>query len=84
MNLLEGAIRLYQRSSVVNTAVRKGVHAHHRLRPDDVQRGPCPLAGRCSAEGLASARLLGASALPAILGRMSLCGQVGGDPADQC
>jgi hypothetical protein len=74
MNILASSIRAYQRSRIVNRAVRAAVHTHHRLRPD-TSRGPCPLAGQCSKEGLAAAQALGMAALPAILARMAACGR---------
>lgn len=73
MNMLSAAIRLYQKSSAVNIAVRLGVRAHHKLTPD-APRAACPYPGKCSATGLAAANMMGMAALPAILSRMSACG----------
>lgn len=72
MNVLAAAIRLYQRSAVVNTAVRLSVRAHHKLTPGG-PRAVCPYRGTCSKTGLAAAGTLGMKALPAILSRMSTC-----------
>lgn len=70
--MLAAAIRLYQRSPVVNTAVRVSVRAHHKLTPGG-RRAVCPYRGQCSSTGLAAAGTLGMAALPAILARMSTC-----------
>jgi hypothetical protein len=72
MNVLAAAIRLYQRSPVVNTAVHLSVRVHHALTPRGC-RAVCPYRGQCSATGLAAAGTLGMKALPAILSRMSRC-----------
>lgn len=69
--MLAWLITRYQRSPLINRGVRLAVRIHHRLRP--AKRGPCPLTGRCSATGLARARVLGWAALPVILARMSVC-----------
>jgi len=72
MNILPAAIRLYQKSPLVNRAVRLSVRAHHRLTP----RGPraaCPYPGNCSAAGLAAANTMGMAALTGIVSRMAAC-----------
>lgn len=79
MNVLSAAIRLYQKSPVVNKAVRLSVHAHHKLTPGGA-RAACPYPGACSKTGLAAAQLMGMAALPGILSRMSACAPQGYDP----
>lgn len=72
MNVLAAAIRLYQRSPAVNTAVRLSVRAHHALTPGG-PRAVCPYRGQCSKTGLAAAGTMGMAALPDILARMRAC-----------
>jgi len=81
MNVLASAIRLYQRSRVVNTAVRLSVRAHHAVTPNRA-RAVCPHLGHCSNAGLAAALgapagTMGLAALPGILSRMSACTGLG-------
>jgi hypothetical protein len=73
-NMLVLAIRLYQNSSLVNTAVRSAIRIHHKLTPS-VSRGPCTLVN-CSGTGLAEAAELGFRALPGILSRINACGNI--------
>lgn len=79
--MLATAIRLYQRSAIVNRMVRTGVRVHHAIRKPETQ--PCPYAGECSKVGLAQAQLLGMAALPLIASRMSVCGP-GADSGAPC
>ena len=72
MKLLPAAIRLYQKSGLVNTAVRLGVRAHHKVTPNGY-RAPCPYPGQCSAVGLEAANTMGMAALPGIWSRMRAC-----------
>jgi hypothetical protein len=70
--VLPAAIRAYQRHLTVKLAVKTAIRLHHGIVP--AQRGPCPLAGRCSATGLAEAQTLGWQALPLIWSRINSCG----------
>jgi len=76
MNILVLAISLYQRSRLVNRAVRLAVAAHHMIRKPVTR--PCPHAAEgCSSHFAAQARTArfgGLAALPSILAAMSLCG----------
>lgn len=81
MNLLARAIGVYQARPALNRTVRRSQRGYRALTPRR-ERRPCPLAaqGVCSATGLAEARVLGMSALPGIVSRMSHCGGLDHDP----
>ncbi len=76
--ILVRIILAYQNSAFINRLVRGVVRLHH----SPVGLSGCPLAGSCSAAGLAAAQSQGWGALGPILRRMRMCG--GTDVSSRC